>query len=111
MKKISENLILIKTTYPNLSSAKKLAKILLQEKLAACVQFSAIESSYIWQGKIKNDHEILVSIKSKNSFYNEIEKIISKHHPYDIPQIFSIQANQCFLPYLDWINSSIKNPK
>lgn len=103
-----KKLILIETTYPNLRAAKNLGKILLEEKLAACVQFFEIKSLYEWQKKIRNDREILVRIKSKNSLYPEIEKIIHQHHSYEIPQIFSTQINQGSEAYLNWVEKSTK---
>jgi periplasmic divalent cation tolerance protein len=103
--------ISIETTYPNLREAKNLGKILLEKKLAACVQFTKIETSYIWEKKIKNDKEILVKIKTKNSLYFAIEKIIKENHSYKIPQIFSIQINQGLTPYFSWIDSNLKKGK
>ena len=103
--------VIIETTYPDLKTAKDLAKILLNKKLTTCVQFMPIESTYIWQKKIKNNHEILVSIKSKNSLYKKIEKAIKEHHIYEVPQIFSIQIDQGSTPYFKWIDSNIKSQK
>jgi len=103
--------IIIETTYPNLRAAKKLAKILLQENLATCIQFIAIESTYLWQKKIKNSREILLIIKTKKTLYGKVEKTILKHHSYEIPQITSRLINQGFAPYLNWINASLKNSK
>ncbi len=103
--------ITVQTTYPNLTSAKNLAKILLKEKLAACIQFSKIESLYLWNEKIENSKEILVNIKTKNSLYLELEKIIKKHHVYENPQIISSKINQGYSPYLYWIESNLKNNK
>ncbi len=108
---MKEKFIIIETTYPNLASAKKLGQTLLNKKLAACVQFLKVESSYFWQEKIENSREILVRIKSKNSLFFEIEKIIQQQHSYEIPQIFSIQINQGSSAYLNWINSSLKKTK
>jgi periplasmic divalent cation tolerance protein len=107
--------VAIKTTYPNSAKgktlAKNLAKVLLNQKLAACVQFLPIESVYVWEGKIKNEHEILVSIKSKNSLYKKIEKTIKEHHIYEIPQIFSTQIDRGLMPYLNWIDSITQKRK
>lgn len=104
----AKNFIVIETTYPNLHQAKNLAKILLEEKLAACVHFSKIKSTFFWERKIQNENEILVVIKTKNSLYNAVEKVIAKHHPYKIPQIISMAIKFGSEPYLDWINSETK---
>ncbi len=103
--------IIIETTYPNLASAKKLGEILLTKKLAACVQFFSINSMYCWEKKIEKNREILVSIKSANSLYPEIEKIIKEHHSYEIPQILVNSLNQGSKPYFDWIDSNLKRGK
>jgi len=102
---MKNNFIVIKTTYPNLTEAKNLAKILLEKNLAACVQFQEIDSSYIWDEKIKNDKEILLNIKTVNKLYQLIEEIIKNHHPYQVPQIYSIKIEQGFEPYFSWIES------
>lgn len=108
---MKEKFIIIETTYPNLASAKKLGQTLLNKKLTSCVQFLKIESSYFWQEKIENSHEILVRIKSKNSLFSDIEKIIKNDHDYEVPQIFSTLLNQGSTAYLNWINSSLKKNK
>lgn len=108
---MKKKFIIIETTYPNLRAAKKLAQILLQENLAACVQFIAIESSYVWQKKIENCREILVNIKTKKTLYDKVEKTILKHHSYEIPQITSKAVDSGFVPYLNWIDSGLKKSK
>jgi len=100
-----KKLILVETTYPNLRSAKNLAKILLSKNLAACVQFCEIKSMYFWRNKLQNDREILLRIKTKNSLYPAVEKIIQEHHSYEIPQIFSTQIDQGSMAYLNWLDS------
>ncbi len=102
--------ITIETTYPNQKQAKNLAQILLDKKLAACIQFIKIESMYFWDKKIQNDSEILVRIKTKNSLFLEVEKIIKKHHSYENPQIISTQMNQGSEQYLNWIDLNTKFP-
>lgn len=72
------------------------------------MQFSAIESSYFWQGKIEKSAEILVSIKTKKFFFQQIEKIIKKHHDYEVPQIISIQIECVSNGYLNWLELALK---
>ena len=96
-------MIIIKTTYPKLNQAKNLAKILLTKKLAACVQFSKIESLYQWQNKIVAEKEILVVIKTKANLYQKIEKEILQNHPYKIPQIIWFKVDGGFKAYFDWV--------
>lgn len=100
--------IIIETTYPNHKLAKNLAQILLDKKLAACIQFVKIESMYFWDKKIQNDSEILVRIKTKNSLFLKVEKIIKNHHSYKNPQIISTQINQGSKQYFDWIDLNTK---
>jgi periplasmic divalent cation tolerance protein len=100
--------IIIETTYQNITKAKKLGKTLITKKLAACIEFFPINSLYSWQNKIENSKEILIKIKTIQSHYREIEKIILKDHDYEIPQIISIALDQGFEPYLNWIDSNLK---
>lgn len=104
-----KNFVIIETTYPNLRAAKNLAKILLNKKLAACVQFCEIKSTYFWQNKMQNDREILLRIKSEKSLFLAIEKIIKEHHSYEIPEILAIEINQGSAAYLNWVRKSLAN--
>jgi len=103
--------IIIETTYPNLADAKKLGETLLNKKLAACVQFSEIESSYFWQDKIETSCEVLVKIKSKKSLFDEISETINKHHNYETPQILASEVCKGSTAYLSWIDSNLRRDK
>ena len=103
-----KQLVIVTTTYPSFDDARKLAQILLDQKLAACVQFSKIESSYLWEEKIQNEEEILVVIKSEFSLYKSIESTITQNHPYQIPQIILTKIDDGFAPYLQWIGGVIR---
>ncbi|MCH9813560.1 MAG: divalent-cation tolerance protein CutA [Epsilonproteobacteria bacterium] len=97
--------VMILTTYPNRKEAKAVASLLLEKKLAACVQLNDIESLYIWEGKIENDPEIRVTIKTKKSNFQAIAETITKLHPYETPQIIEIPITNGSKTYLEWIDS------
>lgn len=94
-----------------MESAKKMGNILLEEKLAACVQFSRIQSEYLWEGKIMCDEEVLVTIKTKRDLYAKIEAIIHANHEYEVPQIYAIAVDKGSENYLNWIASNLENNK
>lgn len=108
---MKNDLIIIKTTFNKIDEAKKLAEILLKENLAACIQFSKIESMFLWNDKISNEDEILLSIKTLSQFYAKIEKLILQYHSYEIPQIFSIKIAEASENYQNWIDSCLKKAK
>jgi periplasmic divalent cation tolerance protein len=100
-----DKIIIVETTYPTLQDAKNLAKILLKQNLAACIQFQKIESMYVWEKKIVKEKEILLRIKSKNSLYEKIKKIIKKNHKYSVPEILMISTQKADDEYAGWLEN------
>eukprot|EP01156_Anaeramoeba_ignava_P006790 Anaeramoba_ignava/a349576_3.p1 GENE.a349576_3~~a349576_3.p1 ORF type:complete len:100 (-),score=6.37 a349576_3:75-374(-) len=91
--------IIIQTTCSDKNQAKKLAKVLLEKRLAACLQLSNIESFYKWEGEFCNDNEVLLSIKTKKKNFEKIESIIKELHSYDVPEIIAIDVNNISKDY------------
>lgn len=98
--------IIIQTTTKNKKEAKKLIKLLITKKLAACVQISKINSFYTWENKLCVDKERLLSIKTKKEHYEEIEKLIKENHSYDTPEIISYELNNLSKEYALFINEN-----
>jgi len=101
----------VKTTVSSKETAEKLSNEILNKKLAACIQIiGPVESKYWWKGKIEEDKELVLIIKSKASLYKELEKTILKLHPYEEPEIVVIPILEGSKGYLNWIlNSTQKN--
>ena len=97
--------VFVYTTVSNIEEAKRISKVLLEKKLAACVNMFSIDSMYISNGQIKNAKEIGIIIKTKNEKFKELKKELKKIHPYEIPCICSIYLENCSRSFLDWIDA------
>ena len=99
-------LALIQTTCHDENEAKKIANVLIEELLAACIQITPIESFYKWQGEFCNDKEILLNIKTKKKNFKKIESKIKELHSYDVPEIICIEIKKSYKEYKEFINKN-----
>ncbi len=83
----------IYSTFPNEESVKQTAKHLVENRLAACVNYWPINSVYEWQGEINEDKEWACIIKTHTSKAEEIIEYIKANHPYSTPAIISINVS------------------
>ncbi|MBK8449471.1 MAG: divalent-cation tolerance protein CutA [Saprospiraceae bacterium] len=92
--------------FPNVLSAKKISKILLKEKFAACVQLIPVDSLFQWNGKIVNSKEIALLVKTLDSKKKKAKNLILEHHPYEIPCIIqtNVQVNKS---YFEWMKTTL----
>jgi len=103
---MDEEYFLITTTVNKRSCAQKLAQMLVDSRLAACVQMAPISSTYRWRGEVANEEEILIMIKTSAKLYQAVEKAIRENHPYEVPEIICIPIVNGFQPYLEWVKES-----
>lgn len=96
--------ILVLTTVPDEQKARDIAKTLVDERLAACVTVSAAcQSFYRWEGKICEDREMILFIKTKAALYERLEARIKQVHPYQVPEIIALPLVRGYEKYLDWL--------
>ncbi len=95
------------TTTATLEEAQRMAHDLVERRLAACAQISAIESFYRWEGKVQHDHEYRLLFKTTEERYSEIEQAIREMHSYVLPAIFALPVEQAFAEYALWIIESV----
>ncbi len=92
------------TTVSKKTDAEKIAKSLIDKRLAACVQIiGPIKSIYRWKGKIENAKEWACVIKTRKMLYKKVETAIRKIHPYEVPEIIAISIAQGSKDYLKWL--------
>lgn len=100
------------TTVSNEETGRKIAKELLEQRLAACVTVSsAYQSHYWWQGKIVKEQEHILFIKTRGSLYSDLEKKILKIHPYQVPEIIGLPLVKGYGKYLDWVSTETKRSR
>ncbi len=98
---------LVFTTLPDIEVADKLAKNLVEKRLAACVNIlSACRSVYRWQDAVQVDGEIPLIIKTTEELYPALETYIRQHHPYALPEIVALEVVQGLPEYLNWVAAS-----
>ena len=100
------NIVLIQTTCSNKDEAKNIAKVLIEEKLAACVQLSEIESFYSWNNEFCCDNETLLSIKTTKENFEKIKSKIKELHSYDLPEIIQLDITNTSEEYLNFIKGN-----
>jgi periplasmic divalent cation tolerance protein len=102
---VSEFGILL-TTLPGKVDAQRIARLLVEEKLAACVQLLPIESFYRWEGKVQQEGELLLFIKTRTALFDAAIARIKSEHPYTVPEIVGWPFSAGHQLYLDWIADS-----
>ena len=99
-------LLVIITTESSKTNALRLAKLLLQNKLAACVSIKQIFSIYEWDNDIEETKEFEITIKSKPEFKDDLIDFLHKISSYDVPQII-YKKYHTEMKYYDWLNNTI----
>ncbi len=108
---MSEHIQII-TTAGTRDDAETIARALVNERLAACVQLSGpIISTYHWQGSIKTDQEWQCLVKTRRDLFELIEATICKLHPYKAPEIVALPILAANQNYLQWIDAEVIRPE
>jgi len=101
--------VVVLVTASSLKEARRIARGLVEARLAACVNIAApVESIYRWQGKIENSHERLLVIKTAREIFAEVEAEIHKLHSYTNPEIICLPIIDGSRDYLEWLAQSVK---
>ena len=104
--------LVVLVTSPDRKHADKIAQALIEEKLAACVNIlPEIYSRYWWQGRIENDRELLLIIKTLPSRFKALQKRVLELHCYKAPEVLALPVMAGNPAYLKWLADSLKPHK
>ena len=101
--------ILVLTNVPDRATAEKLADLLIEKQLAACVNILApCRSVYRWKDAVQHDEEHPMLIKTTQERYAALEQALRAGHPYELPEIIAVPIERGLPSYLDWVAAETK---
>ncbi len=104
---MGEKLLLVLSTFGSAEEARQVGRLLVEERLAACVNLlPPVESIYRWQGEIETATETLALIKTTEDQYWLLEARLKELHSYEVPEIVAFRASSGLAAYLRWVDES-----
>lgn len=110
---MASDVLVVLITVPDQDQAYRLAKTVVEENLAACVNIiPAVRSVYRWKGEICDDPECLLVAKTTRAAFPLLEARVKALHSYEVPEIIAVPVERGFPPYLAWVaeNTRTKVP-
>jgi periplasmic divalent cation tolerance protein len=99
--------LVVFTTVGSAAAAKRLARVLVAERLCACVStLAGLRSTYRWQGKVREEGEVLLILKTTQGRLSALEKRLLSLHPYEVPELIALQASHVARAYARWLVDS-----
>ena len=102
------NIKLILTTHDDLVQARELARYLVEQRAAACVNIlPQLESVFHWENEVQTENEILLLIKTTETKVEQVKAILEERHRYDVPEIIVFNGEVLHQPYMDWVRECL----
>jgi periplasmic divalent cation tolerance protein len=99
----------VHVTLPNTEAARALARKLVEERLAACVNIvPGVVSIYSWEGAIHEDGEVLCLIKTSPDCFEQLRARVLELHPYEVPEVLAFAVDDGSRDYLDWVRRNTR---
>jgi len=104
---ISNNEIVCYITAPNEAEAVKIARALVENRLAACANIvQNVRSIYAWKGAIEDDAEVLMIVKTQKALFQKLSEKVKEIHSYDVPEVIALPVVDGSEDYLQWLRES-----
>jgi periplasmic divalent cation tolerance protein len=105
-KRVAGGLVIIFVTAASEQEASSISRVLVEEGLAACANIvPRIRSIYRWEGKIQDEGEALIIVKSREDLFERIRGRVKELHSYEVPEITAIKIDEGDSAYMQWIES------
>lgn len=105
---MTDSVVLAVTTCPDEAAAKRVAEVLLKDRLATCVnRIAGVQSSYVWDGRLHDEAEILLMIKTTEDRVTQLEARLKAVHPYELPELLIVPVIGGNERYLEWVRQGV----
>lgn len=102
--------IIVFITAPNEEEAAGIGHTIIEERLAACVNIiRPVRSIYRWQGRVEDEQEILMIVKTRKSLFERLQKRVKELHSYAVSEIIGLPVSEGSKQYLDWLGQETDN--
>ena len=110
---LSKTNIIVLTNCASVGEARRIARALVERRLAACVSMvsAPVESTYRWKGKIETAKEFLLLVKTSRKRYAVVERAIRDLHSYEVPEIIAVPIATGSKKYLSWLSENLSDPE
>ena len=105
---MAEEALVVFATFPDVDTARRIVRILVEERLAACGNLvPGVESIYRWQGQIETSAEVLAVLKTDLGHYRALEARLLALHPYEVPESLALRVEEGSPAYLRWLTDAL----
>ena len=103
------DVVVVLVSVPSAEKGAEIARLLVEEKLAACANLlPAMRSIYRWRDAVQDEQESLLLIKTTGAGFDALRARVVELHPYEVPEVLALPVEAGHLPYLDWLRSSVE---
>lgn len=103
-------MIIVFVTVPGLREGNRISRAILTSRLAACVNvIPGVQSMYRWKGKIVQEKEAMLVLKTTRLQYRKLEQKIKELHPYEMPEVIAIPLVYGSFQYIEWVRREVAN--
>ncbi len=101
------NVVVVFITAPR-GKGKEIARKLLEERLAACVNIAQVSSLYWWEGRIEEGEEDLLIVKTREDAVDKLIEFVRRVHPYQVPEVLVLPVSKGIKEYIEWVESEVR---
>lgn len=106
------DVLLVMCTVPSVDKGKEIARVLVERRLCACVNIvPQLTSIYYWEGKLCEDAEALLLIKTSSERVEALSRVLGEIHPYETPEVLAFEVDSGAESYLSWVKTEMKISK